>query len=481
MGQTRAVGWLAGSLVVAALAAAACSGGGGGDASPPTSTSATTATPTSAAAASTTTAAASPRYAEGDSEELFDQTKLHEFRIDVPADSLATLDADPSAEEYVEGSLTFDGETLTGVGVRYKGSVGAFVGCTSGPNPLTPSGPKTCTKLSLKVKIDYRQPGREFYGVRHVLLHSQNLDPSMMHERLGYWLFREMGVPAPRSTHARVVVNGEFVGVFGLTEEIDGRFTRRAFDDGKGNLYKEVWPFDGTGAPTAASTFVAALETNEDDAGVNADLITTFAAELAAAAPADRPAVIERWTDVDALLASIVVDRAIRHDDGPLHWYCGGARGCGPHNFFWYEDPTAKRVWLVPWDLDNAFAALSPGSSTVGDFIRIPDPFGQITADCQPFTSGRFGLQQRSAACDPLLGALAGMNEKYDQIRARLLAGPMSPERVTEQLHAWTAQIADSVADAAAKHSDAPSVATWKVAVDTLRTSIEASRQGTGR
>lgn len=474
---------LTGALVIAALSAvaAACSGSDG--AAPPTSTASAATTRAGAALTTTTTTAAtaSSRWAEGDSEELFDQTKLHEFRIDVPADALAKLDADPSAEEYVEGSLTFDGETLTGVGVRYKGSVGAFVGCTSGPNPLNPSGPKTCTKLSLKLKIDQTEPGREFYGVRHVLLHSQNLDPSMMHERLGYWLFREMGVPAPRSTHARVVVNGEFVGLFGLTEEIDGRFTRRAFDDGKGNLYKEVWPFDGNGAPTAASTFVAALETNEDDAGVNADLITTFAAELAAASPADRPAVIERWTDVDALLAAIVVDRAIRHDDGPLHWYCGGARGCGPHNFFWYEDPTARRVWLVPWDLDNAFATLAPGSSTVGDFIRIPDPFGQITSDCQPFASGRFGLQQRSAACDPLLGALAGMNEKYGQIRARLLAGPFSAERIDEQLDTWTAQIADSVAEAAAKHSDAPSVATWKAVVDTLRTSINASRQGTGR
>ena len=53
-----------------------------------------------------------------------------------------------------------------------------------------------------------------------------NLDTSLMRDRLGYLLFAEAGVAAPRSTHARVVINGEFVGLFALVEQIDGRFTR---------------------------------------------------------------------------------------------------------------------------------------------------------------------------------------------------------------------------------------------------------------
>ena len=47
-----------------------------------------------------------------------------------------------------------------------------------------------------------------------------------------------MGVAAPRSTHARVVVNGEFVGLFVTTENIDGRFTRANFNDGTGNFIR---------------------------------------------------------------------------------------------------------------------------------------------------------------------------------------------------------------------------------------------------
>jgi spore coat protein CotH len=472
--------------VVFALIVAACADSGSG---PPGGTGTTAAvatlpdssgppTPTSATTeAAATTEADFRRWQVEGADVLFDQEAFHTFEIDLSPADLAFLDADPAAEEYVEGSLTFDGETIEGIGVRYKGSVGAFVGCTAGPNPFAASGPKTCTKLSMQLKINTDDRDREFYGVRRVQLHAQNLDPSMMHERLGYWLFREMGVAAPRSTHARVVVNGEYLGVFALTEEIDGRFTRANFDDGAGNLYKEVWPFAADGTAQPAEVFVDALVTNEDD-GSRAELMMRFTEEFLAAPPGERTPVLERWFDLDTLIATFVVDRAIRHDDGPLHWYCFDE--CEPHNFYLYEDPTAEQLTLVPWDLDNAFDALVPGTA-VGNFVAIADPFGEITADCAPFPFGSFGLLQRSAACDPLVAAVASLTDHYERIRAELLAGPFAEERITEELDRWTAQIEPAVREAAAAHDDAPSVDEWLAAVERLVVGLETSRVGSGR
>lgn len=431
-------------------------------------------------AAPTTVAAAAdePRWATENEDVLFDQQQLHTFEIDLPPESLAELDADPGAEEYVEGSLTFLGETIEPIGIRYKGSVGAFVGCTAGPNPFAAAGPKTCTKLSMQLKINWDDPDRRFYDVRRIQLHAQNLDPSHLHERLGYWLFREMGVPAPRSTHARVVVNGEYVGLFALTEELDGRFTRANFDDGTGNLYKEMWPFDAAGEPRPESDFLDALATNSDE-DVDADIITTFAEEFAAAGSDDeRLDVLGRFFDVDTLVTTMVVDRAIRHDDGPLHWYCMPM--CEPHNFYFYEDPTRERLTLVPWDLDNAFDALVPGSS-VGNFIAIADEFGDISNDCQPFPFGAFNLLQRSAACDPLVATIASLTDDYDRIHADLLAGPFSAAAIDEQLAAWTEQIEPAIAEAAELHDDAPTVDEWRAAVDRLLVALQASRDGSGR
>ena len=62
-----------------------------------------------------------PRWATGDSDYLFDQDRLHTFEITLSDAALAELDGDPTAEEYVEGALTFEGETVDEVGVRTRG------------------------------------------------------------------------------------------------------------------------------------------------------------------------------------------------------------------------------------------------------------------------------------------------------------------------------------------------------------------------
>jgi hypothetical protein len=121
------------------------------------------------------------------------------------------------------------------------------------------------------------------------------------------------------------------------------------------------------------------------------------------------------------------------------------------------------------------------GGGVAGTVTLIADPFGQVSNDCQPFPFGPLGLMQLSAGCDPLIGPIGGLTAEFDQVRAELLAGPMSEESINGQLDTWTAQIADSVAEAADAHADAPSVDTWNAAVETLRTDVIASRSGTGR
>ena len=85
-------------------------------------------------------------YLNLNSDYIFDQNILHEFQLIIPEISYQMINDDPTKEEYIEGALIFAGDTISPVGIRYKGSVGAFVGCTSGKNPLEPSGKKICKK-----------------------------------------------------------------------------------------------------------------------------------------------------------------------------------------------------------------------------------------------------------------------------------------------------------------------------------------------
>ena len=433
------------------------------------STHVTAETTTTAAETTTTAGGNLSALTADDSGYIFDQERLHTFELTLSDEALAQIDRNPSAEEWVLGSLTFEGETIDRVGIRYKGSIGAWVGCLSDPDWSDPSGHKVCTKLSMKVKVNWDDSNREFHGLRRLQLHSMNLDPSQMHERLGYWLFREMGVPAPRSVHARLIVNGTYVGVFALTEQIDGRFTRHNFDDGTGNLYKEVWPLHA-GYVTGDLFFVEALKTNEDE-NPSIELIKNFGSEVKAAGPDGAAEVVDRWMDVDEVLAWAVVDRTIRNDDGPFHWYCFGE--CRPHNYYWYEEPTAGTLHLIPWDLDNAFQNIVKDSNPV---TPVADAWGEITRDCQRFGYGDWGLLQRSAACDPVFAAWATFDDDYRRLLDEFLDGPFAEELVTAQVEAWVAQIADATTEAAAAHDDAVSVRKWTGAVDELLAALDHAR-----
>lgn len=409
-------------------------------------------------------------YTENNSDYIFDQDQLYTYELTLPSAELAKIDSDPAAEQYVEGSLTFQGQTLDKVGIRYKGSIGAFVGCLTGNNWARPSGSKTCTKLSMKIKINWGDKDAKFYGLKKLQFHSQNNDDSQMHDRLGYWLYREMGVPAPRAVHAKLFINGSYIGLFSLVEQIDGRFTRYHYEDGKGNLYKEIWPLRSDGQLFPDRTYLEHLKTNEDE-NPSLEMMKSFAQDIRDAEASNLVEVIDKWMDTEEIMAYIAVDRAIRNDDGAFHWYCGGGPYCAPHNFYWYEHPTDRTMHLIPWDLDNAFENIL---ADVNPVTPIADDWGEISNNCQPF--GGF-VRQRSAACDKLTGGWAAMTEAYQNKKNALVQGPLSENAVTQQLDKWVAQIEGATQEAAQLHSDAISVQRWKRAVDLLRRQLETARK----
>ena len=397
------------------------------------------------------------QYLNLGSEFIFDQNVLHTFELKIPKEDLEKIDSDPVAEQYVEGMLIFKGDTISPVGIRYKGSIGAFVGCVDGPNIFEPSGKKICTKLSMKVKINWNGREERFYGLKKLQFHSQNLDPSQMHERIGYWLFRAMGVEAPRSVHARLMINDDYSGLYALTEQIDGSFTDYHFDDQNGNVYKEVWPLTNDGTPTNEQSFIVALKTNEDD-NPSVVLMSNFAEKLSMAADAEIQNIISEYMDINKIVSFAVVDRAIRNDDGPFHWYCE-VGGCGNHNYYWYEEPNNQKINLIPWDLDNAFENILSNANPV---TPIADDWGETSNNCQPFPYGSFFIYQWSAACDKLIGGWASYEQEYKDLKTKFINDPFSASTVNGLIVAWSEQIRAATQEADEEHSDALSVQKWE-------------------
>ena len=414
----------------------------------------------------------SEQYLNLSSDFIFNQNELRTFELKLTEKDLEKIDGDPTAEQYVEGMLIFEGDTISPVGIRYKGSVGAWVGCVDGPNPFEPSGKKICTKLSTKVKINWKGRDERFYGLKKLQFHAQNLDKSHLRERLGYWLFKAMGVETSRSVHARLVINGEFSGLYALTEQIDGAFTDYHFDDKDGNLYKEVWPLYMNGKPMNPQSLISALKTNEDD-NPSTDIISGFADKLSNAEKSDIPNIISEYMDINKIISLAVVDRTIRHDDGFLHWYCDEGE-CSSHNFYWYEEPNKKKVNLIPWDLDNAFENIIKHANPV---TPIADEWGQITNNCNPFPYGDFGLYQWSASCDKLTGGWAMHKELYAELKEKFIQGPFAASNVNVLLATWSDQIRPVVKEAQDKNTwDQLTVQEWESKLYDLIDQLEFAR-----
>jgi spore coat protein H len=382
---------------------------------------------------------------------VFDEATLRTYALSLDPAVWENLIATATDEVYVLADLEVDGERLPQVGLRFKGSFGTLDAC------FDDAGDLVCSKLSMKLKFDEADPEQRLYGLKRLNFHAMRTDRSQMHERLGYRLFREMGIPAPRATHARILVNGEYQGVFALVEDIDGRFTHSRFAAGDGNLYKEYWP---NGADPLRLT--EHLETNED-APDHSAMLAFYAALDSAAGDALTP-VLGQYTDVDQLLSYLAVDRAIRNWDGVTAFYCFG-ESCDNHNYFFYQAEAEPRFTLIPWDLDNTFG-VPDAFDAVPSALDIPE-------DCSARYEVFSGVAVQAPACDPLLEGLARSDRsRHTAARARLLDGPFTTERMNAWLDAWQAQIEPAVSE----DEHGPGLDAFRVAVSHLRDNLSLLR-----
>ena len=382
------------------------------------------------------------------SEDVFSDRAIHRYALSLPPERWRQAEANALRETWTAARLSVDGAPVGVVGVRFKGSAGTLGGCFR-------DGERVCPKLSLKLGFDRFAPTRRFAGLERLNFHAMAHDASLMRERLAYGVFEAAGIPTPRTAWARLSVNGEDQGLFALVEEIDGRFAERHFPKDDGLLYKEAWPVSQDPA-----YYEEHLRSNRSKPHQH-DRVTLFARELAEAPDdATRAGVLERWTDVDALLRFMAADRLVGNWDGVTAFFCAEG-ACTNHNFYWYAERRRPRLSLLPWDLDDAFRLYDPLFATL-DWQRPPED-----CDARPLAWGN--VPTRHPGCDPLLHALASAGpERFRAAVASLLDRALDARALRAKVLAWRALLAPEVATDA----QGPAPATWEAEVDALLASL---------
>ncbi|WP_437993052.1 CotH kinase family protein [Sorangium sp. So ce145] len=399
-----------------------------------------------------------PALADRDADELYAAEEVPRFDFYLPEERWAELKENARDERYVEAEACYKGKSLGVVGLRFKGGYGTLDMCFDGEGNLT------CPKLSMKVKFDEYVGGQRFYAQKRLNFHSMIWDPTRLHERIAYGLFREMGVAAPRSAWATLRVNGESQGLFSMVEDVDGRFLDHHFSEAPdGDLYKEAWPISDD-----AGYFAERIETNEDVA--THERFVAFSTALASAEGAERLTALSEWTDIEQLQRYMAVDETIVNWDGVTTYYANEAGAAFNHNFYFYDEPSSGKFHLIPWDLDQTL-----GPSTY--FGHVPR-WTETPADCSAVVPVFMGSEHvRPPGCDALFAALNQDAAGYKAALQALYEGPFSEGRLEEQVDKYAALIRTAVEE----DPLGPGLAGWEPAVERLRNELPILRERLGR
>ena len=385
---------------------------------------------------------------------VFDADVIRTYNIVLGEEGEATLKADPVAEQYVEGAIEIDGERYESVGVRYKGFFGALRFCFQ-------NGRQVCPKLSWKVKFNHYDPALRYHGLKRLNFHSMNGDETKMREVLSYQVFRDAGVPAPRSVHAWLTLNGEPLGLYALTEDIDDRFIADRFRDrGRGVLYKEIWPGNLDALWVFQETINDAIARGPiDPSGIEAfsDAVT-----IADNAEARYDAIIGAMQNPEQLFSYLAVDRLSDNWDGIVAWYCVPV--CGNHNYFWYQDGLSGGFTLIPWDLEHTWRSPSP----IRTAFQMPD-WDDLHRSCR--TRKVFlDIDARAPHCDPVIEALVTVGwERYIEASRHLMRDVLSLELMHERIERLS-ELLEAHVEA---DKNGPSVFEWRQNVKRLYEEVE--------
>jgi spore coat protein CotH len=217
------------------------------------------------------------------------------------------------------------------------------------------AGSRTPIKPGLDVSFDHYTAGQQFLGLTNLVLDNLWQDPSLFREHLAMAVFRRLGQAAPRESFARVFINNEYHGVYGLVEAIDPQFAAAATGNVDGRLfeYRYVMPFFGQYLGEDVGAYKPLFALRSDTTDTDAMLYGPIRDFFRDANVLDDPAWRER---VDALmdLPQLVAHTAIQGCLADIDGFMGYA---GLNNFYLYRPAGSTRHRLFPWDVDFAFNA----------------------------------------------------------------------------------------------------------------------------
>jgi uncharacterized protein (TIGR03437 family) len=278
---------------------------------------------------------AAPLASGQTADEFFNDASVHEIRIDINPADWNRLRAEFRSNDYYPVTFRWRNVNLENIGVRSSGL-----------------GSRSPIKPNLRVDFD-RFEDLRFLGLRSVKLDANSQDPSQMRERLTMRFFERLGLPASRETHARLFVNGQFIGLYAVVESVDRNFLRLRFNEEDGYLYEYNYAFsfkfEYLGSdPARYSPVLFDPKTHERDPDPRP--IEAWVRTVNQASDGDFERAAGEYIDLRKFLTHMAGEQYMAETDGIVG-------DLGMANFYVYRFQGVNRHQFLVWDKDNTFSS----------------------------------------------------------------------------------------------------------------------------
>ena len=276
-------------------------------------------------------------------ESIFPKEQIVDVKISLDqADFQAILD-NPTAEQYYEASVNYNGHLLQNIGIRTKGN----------SSLSSVAGMSDSERYSFKLSFD-EYVTQSIGGITKINLNNGYSDASYVREFLAYEIAEGMGIPTPKYSFVRVYINDELWGLYTAVEQMSTAFVEREFGSASGTLYKSN---GGNGAElTALDSFSDYTGLDVKSGKANEQALLSMTDTLNNGASTSYSEVL----DVDSALRFIAFNTVTANMDS----YAGNFK----HNYYMYEQNGLFTI--IPWDLNMSFGGFG------GEGILIDEPTG---------------------------------------------------------------------------------------------------------
>ncbi|MDR2981373.1 MAG: CotH kinase family protein [Puniceicoccales bacterium] len=242
---------------------------------------------------------------------------------------------------YAHATLDIAGLVLADSGLRYSGN-------------NTWQASRNTAKKPFKVNTNEFVKKQKIGEVSAFSLRNNINDPSALQEVLAYQLYREAGVPSPRTSYARVYLTvpgkyeKQYLGLYSVVENINKTFAKEHYESKDGAIFKpetrDLFSYLGDDWSKYEKSYDPKTKISATDSA----RVIAFAKLVTNGTDKEFANQLGDYLDIDEVARYFAVTVWTAGLDSILSM---------GHNYFVYLDAKTNRFQILPWDLDHTFGA----------------------------------------------------------------------------------------------------------------------------